>query len=170
MKKICSIEGCGKTVFGHGWCNMHYARMRKYGHMERVARKQGAGWIAHGYRLHSRASKVCPEHVMVAEKALGRPLPKGAVVHHVNEIRADNRGCNLVICPNQAYHALLHRRMRAYDACGHADWRKCRFCKQYDAPEKLYISPQGSIQHNPCAREYERRLALMNGPRIRHAR
>lgn len=30
-KSICKIEGCGKTHYGFGWCQMHYARHRKHG-------------------------------------------------------------------------------------------------------------------------------------------
>lgn len=29
--RICSIEGCGKKSFGHGWCNLHYRRWRQHG-------------------------------------------------------------------------------------------------------------------------------------------
>lgn len=48
------------------------------------------------------------EHVLRAEQALGRPLPHGAQVHHVDENRRNSANTNLVICENRAYHALLH--------------------------------------------------------------
>jgi hypothetical protein len=54
------------------------------------------------------------EHTLVAERALGRLLPKGAVVHHVNERKDDNRGCNLVIVQSRSYHMELHARLRAF--------------------------------------------------------
>lgn len=52
------------------------------------------------------------EHILVAERALGRPLDKGMVVHHINCDRADNRPENLLIC-SIGYHLQLHARMRA---------------------------------------------------------
>ncbi len=73
------------------------------------------GYVLIAVPGHPRAGKnnYIYEHVLVAEKALGRYLPDGVEIHHVNEIKHDNRGCNLVICENLDYHRLLHRRMRA---------------------------------------------------------
>lgn len=56
------------------------------------------------------------EHIYLAEKALGKPLPEDAVVHHMNNKPKDNHTpFNLIICPNQSYHMLLHKRMKEYE-------------------------------------------------------
>lgn len=55
-------------------------------------------------------------HVLRAEQALGRPLPKGAVVHHADGTKRDT--ATLVICQDQAYHMFLHARMRIKSAGG----------------------------------------------------
>lgn len=130
--------------------------------------KGGRTVHAQGYVLimqpqHPRATRqgYVFEHILVAEKALGKLLPLGAVVHHHNKNRADNktRG-NLVVCQDRAYHLLVHQRMDALEACGHAGWRKCWICQRYDEPSKLYIKDH-AIYHRQCAnqRYLERRAA-----------
>lgn len=96
-------------------------------------------------------------HILVAERVLGKQMPPKAVVHHVNEIKTDNRPANLVICQDHAYHKLLHQRTDAKKACGNANWRKCGYCKQYDDPSNLYIPKKGMPRHVKCAREYRQK-------------
>jgi hypothetical protein len=55
------------------------------------------------------------EHILVAESVLGHSLPAGAVVHHVDGNKHNNAPGNLVICEDDAYHRLLHTRMRRLD-------------------------------------------------------
>ncbi|MGO9372707.1 MAG: hypothetical protein ACLQBD_11485 [Syntrophobacteraceae bacterium] len=92
------------------------------------------------------------EHILLAEKALGKPLPLGAKVHHHGLIINQ---C-IVICQDDAYHKFIEQRTKAWFACGHADWRKCWICNQYDDPINLYIH-NSIVFHNKCFNERQRK-------------
>jgi hypothetical protein len=104
---------------------------------------------------HPRASRgYIFEHILVAEKSIGRYLPITAEVHHVNGVKDDNRASNLVVCENAAYHALLHVRLNAYRATGNVEARKCWICHQYDIG--LATRSGGGHHHLSCYGRYER--------------
>lgn len=144
------------------WVPGHHRRF--YARGRRNSAWKGGTKMNNGYRMvrcpgHPRAQpkdSYVFEHILVAEKSLGRHLPEGAVVHHINEVKTDNRPENLVICPDSNYHALLHARMNALRECGRPHWRKCVRCKQYDGPENLRSAGPRSVAHGECANAYLR--------------
>ena len=98
------------------------------------------------------------EHILVAEHAIGKLLPPQAEVHHVNEIKSENRGSNLVLCEDRAYHQLLHRRLRAYRACGNPRARQCWLCKKWGS--ELSAKKGVAVEHRECGNAYRRRKEL----------
>jgi len=153
----CSVEGCDLPRKCAQMCQKHYIRWYKYGDpLFLLRRPNGTGCIDKtGYVVYGVGSRKVHGHVLVAERALGRRLPKGSLVHHVDEDRANNASSNLVICESTAYHSLLHLRLAALRACGHAAWRKCYLCGVYAAPADLYVSRR-HVYHRACAAAYQR--------------
>lgn len=140
--------GCGgKTNVpqkNHRNLNMVKNRPMKFiqGHSSRGANNgswQGGKKECHGYILilmpeHHRSNTggYVFEHILIAEKSLGKPLIAPNCVHHYTPTQ-------LVICEDHAYHHFLHQRQRAFEACGHANWLKCTYCKQYDDPKNMVV-------------------------------
>ena len=84
------------------------------------------------------------------ERAIGCSLKAFEEIHHHTD------GA-LVVCENHTYHLLLHRRTKALRACGHASWRKCQFCGEYDDPENMAVyGKRRQVHHTSCKNKYTR--------------
>ncbi len=82
------------------------------------------------YRMLSTPRGQRAAHLVIAERALGKPLPIGAEVHHVDRNRHNNANTNLVICQDRSYHRLLHVRQKVYDAGGDPNTQRiCHRCR-----------------------------------------
>lgn len=116
-----------------------------------------------GYLFRTVKHKTQYLHIAAAEKALGKALPAGAEVHHVNGNPADNRNSNLVICQDHKYHALLHMRADALAVTGNANLRLCCVCQIYDNPERMRSSGN-RVYHANCMafRSRQRRKQIKN--------
>ena len=106
------------------------------------------------------------EHVLVASRALGKPLSAGTIVHHIDDDRQRNVSNNLVICQDRAYHNLIHGRCKAYRATGNANAARCGLCGRWGLPNdprfNLHIHASGKRQgvHRTCKKVYDRRRWL----------
>ncbi len=89
-------------------------RWWRYGEGEPAPLKQapnGSGCIDNnGYVKIMVDGRSTYEHIVLAEKALGRKLTKDEVVHHTGKRHENHGPFKLVICTRE-YHALIHKRM-----------------------------------------------------------
>lgn len=151
----CAVEGCNRKYYMKGYCEKHHSRLSRGKPVDiDPFRHTINGLNANGYIDTTIDGIRKYQHVRVAELALGKTLPKGAQVHHINGVKHDNRPENLIVCPTNAYHALIERRTKSYEACGHADWLRCRFCECYDNPSnfKIYKNISDS-RHLYCSKK-----------------
>lgn len=102
-------------------------------------------------------------HQIRAERALGKPLPPDAVVHHADGTKRDD--APLVICQNEAYHFLLHQRMRVVRAGGNPNTDKiCSGCQQLLPLTAFRPSASTGVQGYcvTCQKKYQQRWNVEN--------
>jgi hypothetical protein len=110
-------EGCPNYAkrAGSDLCDMHRARVRRFGEPGPAVRQigeRGKGHVKDGYRILTEGDpregtgrrRQIGEHRLVMEQHLGRPLHPFEHVHHRNGVRSDNRLENLElwVAPSKA--------------------------------------------------------------------
>jgi len=111
------------------------------------------------YKYINIKGKVVREHQLIVEAAIGRKLKGKERIHHIDKDKSNNTPSNLVLCPNDAYHMLLHRRQEALDISGDANNIKCQYCSKFDKPENIITAGKtGKARyHLACKRECQRK-------------
>ena len=97
---------------------VHEGTMRSFLQAQGVLKERGAQPGAHNPQ--SKAGRVESKERdagkywarRVVEKALGEPLPKGWVIHHMNECPMDQTLTNLWLFPGNGQHSLYHQSLR----------------------------------------------------------
>jgi hypothetical protein len=87
------------------------------------------------------------EHIIVMENYLGRMLYDGETVHHINEIKNDNRLENLFLC-HRKEHDKAHGMKNISMYKLHPNWikKQCKYCKKY-----FYGSPSVIKKRVKCS-------------------
>ncbi len=137
LDDICQLCLIGEVLDGR-CCHCHANFQSKWavnysGYIQEVSVN------AFGSKRHGKL-----QHVLIAEKALGRELPEGVVVHHHDKNRSNNSNQNLVICEDRAYHSLIHARMRSFEHGANPDiegW--CPRCNTVKPRDQFYLNPRG---------------------------
>lgn len=132
----------------------HAARGRRNGKWTDGRRIHNNAYVTIKRPDHPNANGLgyVPEHVLVAEKALGHVLPDGAVVHHHDGNGFNNDPSNLVICENQSYHVLIHARQRMLNFGADPDAEaKCSRCGLIKPLDSFYKKPRWNGRASHCA-------------------
>lgn len=138
-------------------------------HNWKGGRKMIEGYVMVYCPDHPRASKrYVLEHRLMVERVLGHLLPRAAVVHHVNEIKTDNRNDNFAVLQNLSEHMALHARLTVLRSGGNP-WtqRMCAECGPCDI-DRFPRTKTNKITCRclPCRRAVDRR----DGPARRQRR
>lgn len=94
-------------------------------------------------------------HQILAESALNRTL-NDASAFALMPFGPNRFDCIVIAARDGSYRSLLSRRAKAFTATGHANFRKCTYCKQWDNPTNMIVKDRGKSSmsyHIKCSRQ-----------------
>ena len=121
---LCYEKRARKNRFCSRECEAEFKRY----HNTRDNWKGGHVGKTTGYIYIRIDGKDVAEHILVMEKAIGRRLKNGEVVHHVNGIKTDNRIENLQLMTNSEHVRLHDLRSKINNPC-----KRCGMLKHIHA-------------------------------------
>lgn len=114
--RYCSLKCSWKGRIGTKapWANPPHKFGKDSSNWKGGRRRTFGGYIIVNSPTHpySHVSGTVYEHRLVMEKYIGRHLKKEEVVHHINEIKDDNRIENLKLFKSDVEHKRHHKELR----------------------------------------------------------
>lgn len=118
-RPLIYCRGCGKSITPRTRATNRIDRLegRKFCNNSCRLGPLNTNWQGGRYKVQKGYIRVAVgdgtsqyEHIVIAERALGRKLKRGEVVHHIDGVKDNNANSNLFICTNE-YHRWLHEEM-----------------------------------------------------------
>lgn len=162
MRNVCTIDGCERSVYGRGWCNLHWQRWRKWGDptyrllhrndpvarlMQKVNKVDSGCWewtgtmSSDGYGRFAVGRSTTTAH-RAAYSILVVPVPADLEVDHL----CRNRRC---VNPEHLEPVTRTENRRRQARCG-----RCPKGHVYE-DHGVYVGWDGKVRCKPCHKERE---------------
>ncbi len=177
MDRTCKVEDCGKPHCARGYCNSHYANLRRTGNPVTPSRREidrfwrfvdrgeddecwpwkgglaGGGYGTFRYRKSDGTTGKVAAHRFAYEVMVG-PIPQGLEVDHVR-----SKGCKLRSCVNAVSHlepVTQIENLRRADGVGSLNSRKTHCINGHEFTAENTRLARGWRQCRTCERGRKR--------------